>query len=108
MRNDAIPDTQVVCQLHDPDIWLNEETEGEAVKLCLTGNDGLPCPALAACLDIGTDPAEPYTHQGVWGGLNNHKRDRIRARRNRKEDIRYPIVTFTAPNCQTPVEDFYS
>lgn len=99
----------LVCQQHDPDIWHEEATEGQAIDLCLTGHDGGPCPVLAACLNTSTDPAnQAWTGHGVWGGVGHHTRDRIRARRGRGEPPRYPIVTFTATNRRTPVQELSS
>lgn len=102
-------DEQVVCQQHDPDLWTEEYAEQEAIRLCLTGHNGGPCPALVACLQVGTDPDNgAWTKYGVWGGVGQHRRDRIRAQRARDEALRYPIVTFTATNRRTPVQEFSS
>lgn len=103
MRN---VDTRLVCQEHPPDLWTEEDHEQEAIKLCLTGHGGRPCPALTACLQVGTDPDNnAWTKYGVWGGVGQHTRDRIRARRARGEAPRYPIVTFTTTNCRTSVQE---
>lgn len=100
----------LVCQQHDPEIWHEEETEQQAVLLCTTGDPGgRPCPLLAACLDYSTDPANGnFTRHGVWGGVNAHKRDRIRARRARGQADRYASVTFTTTNRRTSVQEFSS
>lgn len=99
-------ETKVVCQGHDPDIWHDENRQQEAINLCLKGNGGKPCPALAACLEISTDPSnDTFTRYGVWGGVGQHVRDRIRARRARGEAPRYPIVTFTATDRRTSVPE---
>lgn len=99
--------SQIVCRQHDPDIWVDDETEAEAVALCKTGGpNGGPCPGLEACLDVGTDPnRHGYTRSGVWGGLNANQRGRLRAMRARKSEDRYQTVTFTATDCRTPVQE---
>jgi hypothetical protein len=104
MRNISLP---VVCTSHDPEIWHNDATEQLAVRLCTTGGPGGgPCPGLAACLDMSTDPHNhTFTKDGVWGGVNSHKRDRIRAGRARTGDGRYQTVTFTTTNRQTHVPE---
>jgi hypothetical protein len=107
MRNIDMPEKLVCRQGHDPDIWHEDNTEAKAISLCTTGAPGgAPCPGLAKCLMYATDPANhAATGQGVWGGVGKHRRDRIRAQRARGNDVRYPIVTFTTTDCQTPVTE---
>lgn len=107
-----------VCRQHDdPDLWHDEAREAQAVELCKRGGPGgTPCPGLAVCLDIGTDPdAESVTQSGVWGGMNAVWRGRIRASRRPpaaatqpadEETGRYQTVTFTAPDCRTHMQEF--
>jgi hypothetical protein len=99
-------DEPVVCTQHFPDTWHDKNTEAQAIRLCTTGGpDGGPCPALAECLDISTDPSNlTFTKYGVWGGVDERRRDRIRARRLRGEEPRYQNVTFTTTNRRTPVQ----
>lgn len=102
-----------VCRRHDPDLWHNDDTEAEAVALCLTGDKGSPCPALQLCLEMATDPDQrSFTKSGVWGGMNAVRRGQIRAQRERaatqhaeRETSRYQTVTFTAPKRRTPMQE---
>jgi hypothetical protein len=102
-------DARLVCQQYDPDLWHEPETEQKAITLCLKGKGGGPCPALAACLDLSTDPTNAgWTGYGVWGGVSEHDRTEIRKRRTRKEDDRYPTVTFTTTDCRYGVQELSS
>lgn len=110
MRNLDVFD-HAVCKDHDPDVWHDPEVEDYAKALCLA------CPALAPCLDFATDPSnEKFTKTGVWGGMGDYQRARLRARRSRGQTLiptqraggdpgRYQTVTFPAQNCQTPMQE---
>jgi WhiB family transcriptional regulator, redox-sensing transcriptional regulator len=68
---------QALCRGMDPELWFPERgsiaDDLQAKKVC-SG-----CPARSKCLDYALDNGERH---GIWGGLSERERRRIRLQRN--------------------------
>lgn len=61
-----------------PDKGGNSHAESEAAKAVCNGHDGSPaCPVRAECLSYALFA---YEHWGVWGGMSERERRRLRKR----------------------------
>lgn len=69
--------TDAACKGMDPELFLNDETEQEAKKVCAG------CPVVVECLDS----AVFYGDQGVRGGLSEQERAPIILHRRRQAQL---------------------
>jgi len=69
---------EAACKDHDPKLWYPERrgdaNHQRAVAICQQ------CPARDACLEHALDHNESY---GIWGGLTESQRRRVRTLRER-------------------------
>lgn len=86
---------QAACADADPEVWFPEKggTSRPAKRVC-NGDDTRPaCPVRDECLDYALDNDERF---GVWGGLSERQRRRLRERVGPPEQAEPP-----APSCGT-------
>jgi WhiB family redox-sensing transcriptional regulator len=67
--------SRAACQGRDRDLFFEPALEDDAVTICLT-----PCPIRLDCLHHALTLPEKY---GVWGGLTERQRYKIRTPRHR-------------------------
>lgn len=73
---------QALCAKYDPEQWFPGSGRGAgrvAKKVCLN------CDIRERCLEVAMNTDEPW---GVWGGLNQHDRRKLKRRQNGRGSTR--------------------
>jgi WhiB family redox-sensing transcriptional regulator len=64
-----------LCSEQDPDLFFPVGTSGPALRQALRAKAiCMQCPVRAACLEWALETRQPH---GVWGGLDEHERERL-------------------------------
>jgi WhiB family redox-sensing transcriptional regulator len=68
---------QARCADYDPDLFFPVGSGGPAIRQALRAKAiCAQCPVRLECLDWAIDTGQPH---GVWGGLDEHERERLRS-----------------------------